>query len=95
MNESLQRESAGSCSAANSLADTNDHNSTVGQFVEDEDDMEYMKSGWLMKRSKVAHKWKKQWFLLKRTQLFYGENSQVGFILKGFSHCLCDLSDVC
>ena len=34
-------------------------------------------SGWLMKRSKLSHKWKRQWFHLKNTDLFYGDSSQV------------------
>ncbi|XP_070578958.1 PH domain-containing protein DDB_G0274775-like [Ptychodera flava] len=33
---------------------------------------EYQKSGWLMKRTKLTHKWKRQWFCLKKTQLHYG-----------------------
>lgn len=73
-----QRESAGSCSAVNSLADTNDRASTVGHLDDDDEmDFHHMKSGWLMKRSKVAHKWRKQWFSLKRSELFYGEDSRV------------------
>ena len=34
-------------------------------------------SGWLMKRSRHSHKWKNQWFHLKRTDLFYGDSEKV------------------
>ncbi len=34
-------------------------------------------SGWLTKRSKLSHKWKKQWFHLKNTDLLYGNSDQV------------------
>lgn len=34
-------------------------------------------SGWLMKRSRHSHKWKKQWFHLIRTDLFYGDSEKV------------------
>ena len=33
--------------------------------------------GWLMKRSKISHKWKKQWFQLKNTDLLYGNEEGV------------------
>lgn len=33
-------------------------------------------SGWLMKRSKISHKWKKQWFHLKGTDMFYGDTNE-------------------
>ena len=37
--------------------------------------------GWLQKRSKgllgMAYKWERQWFHLKGTELFYGQNEQV------------------
>ncbi|KAI0212921.1 hypothetical protein LSAT2_002102, partial [Lamellibrachia satsuma] len=33
-------------------------------------------SGWLMKRSRHSHKWKKQWFHLIRTDLFYGDSEK-------------------
>lgn len=37
------------------------------------------KEGWLYKRHStfVAHKWKKLWFRLKDTKLYYGESEQV------------------
>ena len=38
-------------------------------------------SGWLMKRSRHSHKWKKQWFHLIRTDLFYGDSEQVNYNL--------------
>ena len=41
--------------------------------------------GWLQKRTKgllgMSYKWERQWFQLKGTELFYGENEQVGIQL--------------
>ena len=38
--------------------------------------------GWLQKRTKrplvMSYKWERQWFQLKGTELFYGQNEQVG-----------------
>ena len=34
-------------------------------------------AGWLMKRSKISHKWKKQWFHLKKTEICYGNSAEV------------------
>lgn len=42
--------------------------------------------GWLMKRTRISHKWKKQWFCLKNADLYYGNAEQVG--LRVFGVCL-------
>lgn len=42
-------------------------------------------SGWLMKRSKISHKWKKQWFHLKGTDMFYGDTNEVNKNLPVFT----------
>src|SRR6218665_128374 len=34
--------------------------------------------GWLMKRTRISHKWKKQRFCLKNADLYYGNAEQVG-----------------
>ncbi|CAH1792144.1 unnamed protein product [Owenia fusiformis] len=34
------------------------------------------KSGWLLKRTKISHKWIKQWFHLKKLDMFYGDSEQ-------------------
>ena len=34
-------------------------------------------SGWLMKRTKLSHKWKKKWFVLKNSDLHYGDQEGV------------------
>ena len=36
--------------------------------------------GWLMKRKRLSRKWEKQWFLLKNTDLFYGNTPEVVYI---------------
>lgn len=33
--------------------------------------------GWLMKRTKLTHKWNKTWFHIANTELSYGKSSQV------------------
>ena len=33
--------------------------------------------GWLMKRTKISHKWKRQHFHLKNTDMFYGDTTEV------------------
>lgn len=33
--------------------------------------------GWLLKRTKISRKWKKQWFLLKSANLLYGDSPEV------------------
>lgn len=33
-------------------------------------------SGWLMKRTRLSHKWKRTWFCLKNTDLYYGHTEQ-------------------
>lgn len=39
-------------------------------------------SGWLLKRSKISHKWKKQWFQLQSTELLYGDEEGVSYNLQ-------------
>ncbi|XP_041105377.1 pleckstrin homology-like domain-containing protein [Polyodon spathula] len=34
------------------------------------------KQGWLSKRTQFTHRWKPVWFVLKETQLLYGENEK-------------------
>nr|XP_046147215.1 pleckstrin homology-like domain-containing protein [Oncorhynchus gorbuscha] len=34
------------------------------------------KKGWLSKRTHFTHRWKRAWFQLKETILFYGENEE-------------------
>ena len=34
-------------------------------------------TGWLMKRTKITHKWLKTWFHLKNTELYYGKSAEV------------------
>lgn len=58
--------SEGSDSRTNSL--TNRSSSTV----QNDDDFPNEFKGWLMKRTKISRKWKKQWFLLQNTDLHYG-----------------------
>ena len=36
-------------------------------------------NGWLMKRSRRTHKWKKRWFQLNNTELAYGRSEEVSF----------------
>ncbi|XP_060079502.1 PH domain-containing protein DDB_G0274775-like [Ylistrum balloti] len=60
--------SESSDSRTNSLNTTSSHNDDSVTHIE-------MK-GWLMKRSKMSKKWKKQWFLLKNTELAYGDTPE-------------------
>lgn len=64
--------SEGSDSRTNSL--TNRSSSTVHN---DDDIQANELKGWLMKRTKISRKWKKQWFLLKNTHLHYGNSPEV------------------
>ncbi|XP_002737808.1 PH domain-containing protein DDB_G0274775-like [Saccoglossus kowalevskii] len=40
---------------------------------EPQEEQDHCKTGWLTKRTRLTHKWKRQWFCLKKTQLYYGE----------------------
>ena len=35
-------------------------------------------SGWLLKRSRLAHRWRKQWFHIQNSDLYYGDTAEVG-----------------
>lgn len=72
--------SESSDSRTNSL--TNRSNTASSHNDEDLPHNEF--KGWLMKRSKMSRKWKKQWFLLQNTDLFYGDTPEVIF-----GYCLC------
>ena len=50
------------------------------------DDVTQEMSGWLMKRTKISHKWKKQWFILKKTELHYGNTPEVIMSYYTLSH---------
>lgn len=63
--------SEGSDSRTNSL--TNRSSSTGHN---DDDIQANELKGWLMKRTKISRKWKKQWFLLKNTDLHYGNSPE-------------------
>ena len=45
---------------------------------------EVTKSGWLIKRSKVAHKWEKKFFDLSNNKLHYADSSPLDKV------CVCD-----
>ncbi|XP_033735199.1 PH domain-containing protein DDB_G0274775-like [Pecten maximus] len=60
--------SESSDSRTNSLNTTSSHNDDSVTHIE--------LKGWLMKRSKMSKKWKKQWFLLKNTELLYGDTPE-------------------
>jgi EH domain-containing protein 1 len=64
--------SDGSDSRTNSL--TNRSSSTVHN---DEELQTNELKGWLMKRTKISRKWKKQWSLLQNTHLQYGNTPEV------------------
>lgn len=61
--------------------DTNSRTSSLPSHStgsQNEDDMTHNEiKGWLMKRTRLSRKWKKQWFLLKNTDLFYGDSPAV------------------
>ena len=57
--------------------DSASKNSTLQSNKGEEDDKIQQMSGWLMKRSKMSHKWKRQWFHLTETDLVYGDNAEV------------------
>lgn len=61
--------SESSDSRTNSLNTTSSHNDEALTHNE--------LKGWLLKRSKISRKWKKQWFLLKNTDLLYGDTPEV------------------
>lgn len=60
--------SESSDSRTNSLNTTSSHNGDSLTHNE--------LKGWLLKRSKLSRKWKKQWFLLKNTDLLYGDTPE-------------------
>ncbi|XP_015209860.2 uncharacterized protein [Lepisosteus oculatus] len=35
-----------------------------------------VKKGWLSKRTQFTHRWKPAWFVLKETELLYGDNEE-------------------
>lgn len=56
---------------------TNSHtNQATGSNQTDDDIHPTELKGWLMKRSKLTKKWKKQWFLLRNTNLVYGNTAE-------------------
>ncbi|GAB1609745.1 uncharacterized protein LOC106880322 isoform X2 [Argonauta hians] len=72
-------------SIASSSTSTNHNNTSTKSGLrakegETEDDdhnnMSNERKGWLMKRSRLSHKWKRKWFLLKNADLFYGNDPQ-------------------
>ncbi|XP_071962648.1 PH domain-containing protein DDB_G0274775-like [Antedon mediterranea] len=62
----------GSTSCSNSNAES--RCSSNVDNLQKETDLENMKDGWLMKRTKMSQKWKKQWFSLRKSTLFYGDD---------------------
>ncbi|KAH3853904.1 PH domain-containing protein DDB_G0274775-like [Dreissena polymorpha] len=63
--------SEGSDSRTNSLT-----NRSSSSAPTDDDIRPQELKGWLMKRTKISRKWKKQWFLLKSTILLYGNSPE-------------------
>ncbi|XP_052770153.1 PH domain-containing protein DDB_G0274775-like [Mya arenaria] len=63
--------SEGTDSRTNSLT----NRSSSSQHNDDDLQPQELK-GWLMKRTKLSRKWKKQWFLLKSTSLLYGNSPE-------------------
>ena len=45
--------------------------------ISQNEDDEKINSGWLMKRTRVVHKWQQQWFILNDKTLLYGDDAQV------------------
>ncbi|XP_078001228.1 PH domain-containing protein DDB_G0274775-like [Glandiceps talaboti] len=73
MAEQEQQQQNDASSAANVESGENDVVNGENSSAEDKPaEPEYQKSGWLMKRTKLTHKWERQWFCLKKTQLHYG-----------------------
>lgn len=60
-------------------ADTNVNNSVEQPDTDTAEYLDQMNSisGWLMKRTKLTHKWKNTYFTLKDTNLLYGNSENV------------------
>ena len=71
--DSTAENSENAVSEENEVASQAETAQTNGQ---DHDQIEEP-SGWLLKRSKISHKWKKQWFQVKATELHYGDEEGV------------------
>ena len=54
---------------------TNNHEKPLENGTSDIQTLEI--KGWLMKRTKLSHKWIKTWFLLTNTELCYGKSAEV------------------
>lgn len=66
-------------SSQDTNSDSRTNSLTNTSNSQNDDDFTHMElKGWLMKRSKMARKWKRQWFLLKNTDLCYGDKPEVG-----------------
>lgn len=44
-------------------------------------EMELEKAGWLTKRTKISGKWKRQWFILKKNHMLYGDSEHVCLLI--------------
>ena len=66
-----EQEAAVTRSATNNV----DH----GPEVTTEDDSPTQVHGWLRKRSKRTHKWKRKWFTIRDKDLLYGNSEQVRY----------------
>ncbi|ESO86813.1 hypothetical protein LOTGIDRAFT_235216 [Lottia gigantea] len=64
--------------ASDSMTDskTNSLSNKSSSQPDDEDITHNEIKGWLLKRARLSRKWKKQWFLLKNCDLFYGNNPE-------------------
>lgn len=69
MEATKMAESEPSSSRTNSLNTSSSHNDENHTHVE--------LKGYLWKRTKLSRKWKKQWFLLRNSDLFYGNTPEV------------------
>ena len=59
---------------------TNNHEKPTENGTSDIQNMEI--KGWLMKRTKISHKWVKTWFHLTNTELSYGSSAEVSDVNK-------------
>lgn len=79
-----------SCSTTNNTTTTMSRRDEEGGEGNTEDEeaedqnMSNERKGWLMKRSRLSHKWKRKWFLLKNADLFYGSDPQVSQVYFSF-----------
>ncbi|ELU07716.1 hypothetical protein CAPTEDRAFT_199525 [Capitella teleta] len=55
---------------------TNDRNSCSSREKDASDETVSEMTGWLMKRSKLSHQWKRKWFHLKKTELCYSDSPE-------------------